>query len=322
MNTIQQIGFMVRPALIAAVLVMTGCASTEGKFSDTTVANMPAFADETLALMGGEDPGLHLNETVLIREYLDGSDPNEKLIDELVGTADRLLVAMTDYSLDLAMVADTVSDPEEQKRRYIENLTKLEQAVTETLQLQDLNLKANIDNAAREEKLLDAMRAGQPIIDALGRHGLLLLGRHDDGVEAVARLVEQGIEEDYAGLYKYGTWLGGHRDSVLLELGELIVQEEQGKNVAREENELIDRLEVIDRLASEIEPHWEIYRSAQRELDHVHISVLDSSNRVRLILLVWVRAHEAMTSGRTKEAEWFTMQDLGAVAYKLGRKLI
>jgi hypothetical protein len=323
MKTIQtKLTLIMRLAFAAALIVLTGCASMEGKFTETTVANLPVFADQTLALMGGEDPGLYLNETVFIREYLTGENPNEKLIDELVVTADKLLVAIADYSLDLALVADTVSDPEAQKARYMVNLRKLERVVTQELGLQELNLHSNVEAAEQQETLLGAMRTAQPVIDALGRHGLMLMSRHDDGVEAVARNVELGIEEDYAGLYEYADWLGGHRDAVLLELGELIEQEAQGKDVSRQENELIARLEVINRLATEIEPHWEIYRSAQRELDKVHLNVLNSSNRVRLILLVWVRAHERMTSGRQEDAEWFTMQELGAVAFKLGRKLI
>jgi hypothetical protein len=323
MKTIKtKFSLIIRLTFLAAAMVLTGCASMEGKFTETTVANLPVFADQTLALMGGEDPGLYLNETVFIREYLTGEDPNEILIDELVVTADKLLVAIADYSLDLALVADTVSDPEAQKARYMENLIKLERVVTQELNLQELNLHSNVEAAAQQETLLGAMRTAQPIIDALGRHGLMLMSRHDDGVESVARHVELGIEEDYAGLYEYADWLGGHRDAVLLELGELIEQEAQGKDISRQENELIARLEVINRLATEIEPHWEIYRSAQRELDKVHLNVLNSSNRVRLILLVWVRAHERMTSGRQEDAEWFTMQELGAVAFKLGRKLI
>jgi hypothetical protein len=323
MKTINnQLALVTRLAFVVSVVVLASCASMEGKFTETTVADLPVFADETLALMGGEDPGLYLNETVLIREYLTGEDPNEKLIDDLVAKADRLLVAIADYSLELALVADTVEDQEEQKARYITGLTKLERVVTNELDLQELNLEANVAEAARQEKLLDAMRVAQPVIDALGTHGLLLLTRHDDGVEAVAKMVEQGIQKDYAGLYEYGTWLGGHRDSVLLELGKLIKQEAKGKNIAQQETELIERLEVIHRLATEIEPHWEIYRSTQMELDQVHTNVLNSSNRVRLILLVWTRAHERMASGRIEDAEWFTMQDLGAAAFKLGRKII
>lgn len=313
---------MLRLAVIAFAAALTGCANMEGKFADTTVADLPVFADETIALMGGEDPGLTVNETVLIREYLTGEDPNEALIDDLAVKAELLLVAIVEYSLEIALVSETVSDPQERLRIYIDNLRKFERVITETLDLQELNLAANVAQAAQQEKLLDAMRAAQPVIDALGRYGLILLARHDDGVTEVAAHVERGIDEDYKGLYEYGTWLGGHRDEVLMELGGLIEQEAEGKNIIGREQELIARLEIIDRLSKEIEPHWEIYRSAQRELDSVHINVLNSSNRTRLILLVWVRAHERMTTGRIEDAEWFTMKDLGAAAFKLGRKLL
>ncbi len=323
MKTINnQLALVTRLAFVASVVVLASCASMEGKFTETTVADLPVFADQTLALMGGEDPGLYLDQTILIREYLTGEDPNEQLMDDLVAVADKLLVAIGDYSLELALVADTVADQDEQKARYIASLTKLERVVTNELNLQELNLQANVADAAQQETLLEAMRAAQPVVDALGRHGLMLLTRHDDTVELVARNVEKGIEKDYAGLYEYASWLGNHRDTVLLKLGKLMEQEAQGKNIAQQENELIARLEVIHRLATEIEPHWEIYRSTQMELDEVHTNVLNSSNRVRLILLVWTRAHERMTSGRQEDAEWFTMQDLGAVAYKIGRKLI
>ena len=135
-------------------------------------------------------------------------------------------------------------------------------------------------------------------------------------------ILDAAIEEDYADLYAYGTWLNGHRDAVLTDLEALIEAEAEGKDIASQEDELIDRLEIIHGLAMEIKPHWQTYRDTQHELDKIHVDVLDASNRTRMVLLIWSRAHARMSTGRIQEAEWFTLQDLGAVAFKYGKKLL
>ena len=309
---------------ILLVTLLVGCSSVslKGKVTDTTVADLPVFADETIALLGGEAAGLSKNETVLIREYLTGEEPSEVLADDIALKADQLLVAITDYSIDIAMLSETINDEEQRRMDYIDSLTKFERTVTEVLELEALNLAANVENAAEQTMLLDAMRAGQPVVDALGRHGLQMLSQHDEAINTLAQFVDDGIEADYAGLYAYGTWLTGHRDAVLTDLEALIEAEAEGKDITSQEEELIDRLEIIHGLAMEMEPHWKMYRATQRELDNIHIDVLDTSNRTRMILLIWVRAHARMTSGRIQEAEWFTLKDLGAVAFKYGGKLL
>ena len=309
---------------ILLVTLLVGCSSVslKGKVTDTTVADLPVFADETIALLGGEAAGLSKNETVLIREYLTGEEPSEVLADDIALKADQLLVAITDYSIDIAMLSETINDEEQRRMDYIDSLTKFERTVTEVLELEALNLAANVENAAEQTMLLDAMRAGQPVVDALGRHGLQILSQHDEAINTLAQFVDDGIEADYAGLYAYGTWLTGHRDAVLTDLEALIEAEAEGKDITSQEEELIDRLEIIHGLAMEMEPHWRMYRATQRELDKIHVDVLDASNRTRMILLIWVRAHARMTSGRIQDAEWFTLKDLGAVAFKYGGKLL
>ena len=308
--------------LLATLLMGCSSLSMKGKVTDTTVANLPVFADETIALLGGEDPGLSKNETILIREYLTVEDPSIVLSDDLALKADQLLVAIMDYSIDIAMLSETINDDEQRRVAYIDSLTKFEWTVTDVLELEALNLTANVQNAAEQTTLLDAMRTGQPVVDALGRHGLQMLSQHDDAINEVAQLVDDGIEADYVGLYEYGTWLTGHRDAVLTDLEALIDAEAEGKDITSQEEELIDRLEIIHGLAMEMQPHWRMYRATQRELDKIHIDVLDASNRSRMVLLIWVRAHERMTTGRIQKADWFTLKDLGAVAFKYGSKIL
>lgn len=314
----------IRCTLAALVTLLAGCASVDwkSKLTDQTVADLSIFAEKTIALLGSADPGISRRQTVLVREYLTGEEPALALHRTRAENAQLLLRAMANYSIDIALLFETVQDDEQRRLAYIETLSTFEQTVTNTMGLQELDLAANVTNAAAQPTLLDSMRAGQAVIDAFVRHGLQRLYEHDNTVHELAAAIADDIETDYAGLYEYARWINGHRDDVLVKLEELAVAEASGQSLVKEEEELIRQLQSIYDLEDRTEAHWLKYRATHRELDKVHIEALDASNRTRLILLVWARAHERMTSGRVREADWFTLEELGMFAVKYGISLL
>ena len=56
------------------LISLSACTSLEGKFEDSTRADLGAFADQTIALMQIQEEGLREEDMVLTRRYLNPSD--------------------------------------------------------------------------------------------------------------------------------------------------------------------------------------------------------------------------------------------------------
>ena len=56
---------------------------------------------------------------------------------------------------------------------------------------------------------------------------------------------------------------------------------------------------------TELQPFWDEYRAAHTEIDELADLAMEQIAKVRLILLVWTRAHQKMASGIVDPADWF-----------------
>ena len=50
---------------------------------------------------------------------------------------------------------------------------------------------------------------------------------------------------------------------------------------------------------------WTTYRAAHRELDELYAKIEVDTRKVRLITLVWLRAHQKMASGVGKKPQFY-----------------
>ena len=85
---------------------------------------------------------------------------------------------------------------------------------------------------------------------------------------------------------------------------------------------LIGRLERMNKIGKQIEPDWETYRMTHRELTRLRANVDIEIRKVRLMTLVWVRAHQKMASGRVSPAQWFDIQSAPAQLIGVGVKTV
>ena len=85
---------------------------------------------------------------------------------------------------------------------------------------------------------------------------------------------------------------------------------------------LMKTLEIIDTIWNQIEPDWELYRNIHLELDRLYKQLINETRRVRLITLVWLRAHLKMASGTTSPAEWFDTKETPSILLKSGTNLL
>ncbi len=76
------------------------------------------------------------------------------------------------------------------------------------------------------------------------------------------------------------------------------------------------------RVGEEIEPDWIHYRATHLELDDLYKDAQYEIRQIRLITLVWIRAHQKMASGIVSPAEWFDISDAPAMLLKMGTKAV
>ena len=85
---------------------------------------------------------------------------------------------------------------------------------------------------------------------------------------------------------------------------------------------LIKRLEITHKIWQEIEPDWELYRATHRELDELYQTIQVRLKRTRAAVIIWIRAHQKMASGKTNPAEWFDVENAPAQLFQLRSKAI
>ena len=79
---------------------------------------------------------------------------------------------------------------------------------------------------------------------------------------------------------------------------------------------------MISKIWQEIEPDWKNYRETHRELDRLHAKIDQNANRMRAMVIVWLRAHQKMAAGVQNPAEWFDVESAPSQLFQLGVKAI
>ena len=63
-------------------------------------------------------------------------------------------------------------------------------------------------------------------------------------------------------------------------------------------------------------------RPKEMNLFQLMDKAVERTNQVRLIMLVWSRAHQKMASGVVDPADWFDIKDAPALLIKYGSKML
>ena len=298
------------------VLSLLFCGSAVGA---KKAADIAAFANQTIALMSNPDSGFNIDETLLIRKYLNREDPDYAVLLSVSQRVLRLLISLTDYSIEIATLSSVGKTDAQQVTDYANYLHLLQEEVVEVLLFPEGNFSEVIALIRNQENLLDAVRTAQPIINALSRYGQLMLNDYDQSISKVAANLDSAIEQNFSVLVDFSDILDRRRSAALAEIAvlEVTAATNQVDRVG-----LLERVERVQNVAAIVRPQLELYWDTHRELDEIHLATTNSSAHVRLVLLVWSRAHAAMASGRKISTDWVEeYKDLGEAAYKLGRRL-
>jgi hypothetical protein len=310
-------------ALAGVFLCLSACASLDGKFTATERADLSGFADQTIALMQRSDNGLQEDDTVLVRQYLNPTDPTVTQSIELANKNERLLAAINQYSVNIASFDLAIASDAERITTYVDYIESFRARIIDEVGLPEGDFSRIVDNIQQQSNFLEAIQAAQPIVNTVGRYGQLLLSDYELALDQIVLNIDTAIEQDFEPSRAHAAYLAKQRDATLVSLGALYDREIAERiDLADEEIALINTLEILKQLDQALEPRHELYKATHRELDQVYVAALDDAMRSRLALLVWVRAHERMASGVVDEADWFSYKDIGVAALNLGTRFI
>lgn len=334
--------------MTALLMALTACASMEGKFSSTRKADIGIFADNTIAILSDANFGFAKKDTTYTREFYDFSAEEEK---HFVGNArviERVIQLIVGYSLKIVTISEAGGDEVTQINEYADYLAEFDDEIIEALDFEKSDFDQRVADIRSQETFMEALRTAQPLVNHAGRYMEEVLDVQSDALTALQLKTDQKIDARYAEVIAYQRALETEKYEVLRALGQLYgtyrgddqafnnlrasgaIRDEEllpkGKPTKKElkalADHLVNRLDVMHRIGEEIQPDWDIYRKTHRELVRLVGEVDSEIKRIRLVTLVWVRAHQKMASGTVSPAAWFDISDTPAELMKLGTKAI
>jgi hypothetical protein len=320
----------------------------EGKFKGTAQANVGAFADQTIAMLSGSDLGVARDNAIYVRHFIDPQWEELKRYQSLVDETELLLRGIIKYSIALVTIAETNKTDATRIEAFTKYLEQIQENAEGNLGLESGHYDKIVVNVSAEENFLSALQQAQPIINAVGRYAQLLMDDINVATKKLARKIDAQIDKEYTEVIAYQEALEKEKYAVLRALGKLY-RTYEGDSSAFEEvlqskvirdkklvpqgepseedlhsiaDHLVKRLEVLSKIWQEIEPDWNNYRETHRELDRLHAKIDQDANRIRVVVIVWLRAHQKMAAGVQNPAEWFDIESAPSQLFQLGIKAI
>ena len=334
--------------LVLAVASVSGCASMKGKFTGTREANVGFFADQTIAMLASADLGLDRQGTILIRDFFDGNGTEEKRFYELSNDVKTMMRGTIKYSITIVTIVETEKTEIDRIKAYVKYIKIVQQDAEKYLKLEPGYYDEILARVGQQDQFIAAIQQAQPIINAVGRITQTLLEELDDAAEALEKKLDNRIDEEYAEVIRYQQSHNREKHLVLRGLSDLdnayqndesafksLIQSDairskklipQGvpteEELSQLSQHLLNRLEVMHKIWQKIEPDWQLYHKTHLELDKNLIKVLEDTNRLRITMIVWLRAHQRMGAGITNPAKWFNVEDVPTDLYRLGSKAV
>lgn len=322
--------------VIAALAVsLDGCATLSKKFSSSVTADIGFFTDTTVAMMRDANFGFSHTGQLYTKEFFDKTGVEELAYMDATDHADLVLKGITRYSLRLVTISESGKSEKDQISDYADYLTEIEDEVVKELDLNRNFYDEAVAKVRKETELLGALRAGQPIINAMGRYMETTLDKVTQTSAVLDRKMQAKIDQKYTDVIRYQQTLAKEKSDTLKALENVyltvrqdpdaysnLVESKQlrdpglipsGKpsysQLTRMGEYLMKRMEIMHKVGQEVDPEWQVYRATQEERERLHDRVNLEVKQFFMITLTWIRAHQKMASGKTKPAEWFDINE-------------
>jgi hypothetical protein len=333
------------------IVSLSGCATTSGyssKFTATKKVNLAPFADQTIAMISEADFGLTEDESVLTRKYWDRNSPEFKELNAIYDDIGAILDRIMNYSTGIVTVSESKRPLSEKINLYADYVDKMGRPRIEKLDITPAELNETLEHIRKQQKLLDALNAAQPLINTAVRNAMAKLRKAENVLLNASISIEQAIEADFVYELSFEKELKIRKVAVLQALeaifDHLAGDAEALKRLANNpmnksknkilnkpvsdddlhaiEQYLIDRLVIIQKLEDRIAHDMQKYEAAHRELDRLYTAALKDMSKVKLMLIVWSSAHQKMSAGVEDPAEWFDINNAPAALFRVGEKLL
>ena len=333
-------------AVLFLLVTISGCATMKKKFTPSTKANIGLFADNTIAILDDLELDMSRNETVITRRFFNPSEPEERKVLALADQTRKGIGRIVHYSITLVSLAESSGSEQDKVASYADYVATFKSNIVQRLNMTPYHYDTLIEDIRRQSDLLSALQTAQPILNRAVMDGIMRLSELSNAIGALAEKIDGKIEAEYADIIRYHEKLEDEKFSILsafetiydayrtddpdlsklAQSGVIWVPEivPEGRPTQKElreiANHLQGRMDAMHKVQQEIQPDWEEYRSGLREIDNVATTAVERINRIRLILIVWVRAHQKMASGVVEPAEWFDINDAPRQVINLGLK--
>ena len=330
---------------IAVMLTLSACATVQKKFTRTDEANVGIFADNTMAMLKAADFGFMIEDNIYTREFFFDDEPEERRYLEKLYNAELVLKGMMRYSLKIVAITAIHDRSKDRISAYADYLSELDDSILEALELDKDYFTDVIKEVSEQDKFMDALKKAQPLIDSLGRFMNKTLDELVYAAEVLAVKADEKIDDRYADLIRYQEALEGAKYAILSSMEQLylagtgdtdalkhiqagktlipraMIPKSRPDYAKRQEiiQYLIQYLNTLERIGEAIKPDWELYRATHLELDSLEKQVKQEARKMRLITLVWIRAHQKMAAGVTNPAEWFDINEAPGMLIRMGQ---
>ena len=180
-----------------------------------------------------------------------------------------------------------------------------------------MDFGTRIQTLRQQEKYLDALQVAQPVITGIGRYSHDLLAEYEQRVGELTILLSRRISDEFADLVDFKAVIDDRRVEFLSRI------DTDKPNAPKTEEEAIQQLKQLSRIMAVTQPYLKHFWDTQQELTTVTNDLYLNTAKLKLIFLVWVRAHAQLAAGETDEEAFDIMEykDLLQEAAKFGKDL-
>lgn len=311
-------------SVLMLALILGGCASSseKSKFFDYTVVDLSAFADNTMVIMQTPAGALNSTDAILSEEYLLQNPEEIARLDTLSAKGEVLFSHIRTYSTRISDLSVSTLSEQQRIAAVADSLGLFADDMPHADAQTQASYAHTIENVSAQKEFLEAVRAAQPIVNALGRLGQSYLNEYDTAVLGLAEAMSIALDEDFEPIAGYFIRIDSRNRALLERLRDVYKREPKLGGLANQEEQIIQGLERNHRLAQEAGPEWQLYVNTAAEIDRLQAAALTNTGSARVAILTWVSAHEKMASGQVKPAEWFSFKDVTTATIMAGRRLL
>ena len=315
---------------ITFVIVMVSLTSCS-LFKAKTEPNLAPFAEQTITMAGKVNHGFAEIRSVYIRKEASQLPEVEELKD-MVEDIRIFMIAIVEYSLQVVTLSQSSKTGPERAQAFADFLDELLDPVVEQKDVELNYAEGRLDEILagirQQETLIDALRVGQPIVDEAAYVAGAFLDRFKDKQTLAAESISAAIDQEFHTVISYSNILQ-EQEEIILGVHQLLAQYALGDKAALDEIEyekllafeginvedgldvdelykiedrILERMDKISTLRSDVEPELEQYRVKQRELDKITREIDKSLMDTRATIFIWNKTHLKMSEGLTEPA--------------------